>query len=109
MSSQLWYAGRKLRIAGKFITNFFSRTILAINCGYEWRGIHDYIFFRVRYEQSTVATYYGISKLFIIHVRFYLFFRFTDKVRRTKTENFDVAKYCGKSHVYIFFRVKLFG
>ena len=32
-----------------------------------------YIFW-VRFEQSTVATYGGISKLFIIHIRFYLFF-----------------------------------
>ena len=45
--------------------------------------IHEYIFFCVRYDQSTVATYCGMSKLFIIHIRFYLFFRFTDAVRGT--------------------------
>ena len=65
--------------------------------------IHDYIFFRVRFEQSTVATYCRISKQFIIHIRFYLFFRFTDEVRGTKTENCDVDTYGGKIHVYIFF------
>ena len=32
--------------------------------------IHDYIFVAVRYEQSTVATYCGIYQLFIIHIRF---------------------------------------
>ena len=73
------------------------------------RKIHVYIFFRVRFEQSTVARYCGIYKIFIIHIRFYLFFRFTDEVRGTKTENCDVATYGGKIHVYIFYRVRLFG
>ena len=59
--------------------------------------------FCVRYEKSTVATYCGISELFIIHIRLYLFFCFTDKVRGMKTENFDVATYGGKIHVYILF------
>ena len=71
--------------------------------------IHIYIFFRVHFEQSTVATYGGISKLFIIHIRFYLFFCFTDKVRRTKTEHSDVATYGGRIHIHIYSRVQLFG
>ena len=71
--------------------------------------IHVYIYFLVRFEQSTVATYGGISKLFIIHIRFYLFFCFTDKVRGMKTKHSDVATYGGRIHVYIFFRVRLFG
>ena len=58
--------------------------------------IHDYIFFRVRFEQSTVATYGGISKLFIVHVRIYHFFRFNLKVHGTKTEHSDVATYGGR-------------
>ena len=58
--------------------------------------IYDYIFFRVHYEQSTVDTYCGIYKLFISHIRFYLFFCFTDEVRGTKTENCDVATYGGR-------------
>ena len=36
--------------------------------------IHVYIYSQVRFKQSTVATYGGISKVFIIHIRFYLFF-----------------------------------
>ena len=67
--------------------HIFLHMIWAINCGYVWREIHDYIFFRKQYEQSTVATYCGISNLFIIHIQIYLFFRFTDKVRGAKTEN----------------------
>ena len=65
--------------------------------------IHDYICFCIQFEQSTVATYCGISELFIIHIRLYLFFCFTDKVRGMKTENCDVATYGGKMHVYILF------
>ena len=71
--------------------------------------IHVYIFIRVRFEQSTVATYGGISKLFIIHIRFYLFFCFSDEVRGTKAEHSDVATYVGRIHVYIFLRVHIFG
>ena len=71
--------------------------------------IHDYIFFRVRYEQSTVATYCGIYQLFIIHICFYLFSRFTDEVRGTKTENCDVATYGGRIHFLHIFRVRIFG
>ena len=56
-----------------------------------------------------MAMYGGTSKLFIIHIRFYLFFCFTDKVRWTKTEHSDVDTYGGIIHVYIFFRVRLFG
>ena len=66
--------------------------------------IHVYIYFQVWFEQWTVATYGGISKLFIVHIRFYLFFRFTDKVRGTKTEHSDVATYGRIIHVYIFSR-----
>ena len=71
--------------------------------------IHVYIFFRVRFDQSTVATYDGILELFIIHIRFYLFFCFTEKVLGTKTEHSDEATYGGRIHVYIFFRVRIFG
>ena len=71
--------------------------------------IHVYIYFRVRFDQSTVAAYGGISKLFIIHIPFYLFFHFTEKLCGTKTEKYDVATYGGIIHVYIFFRVRLFG
>ena len=39
-----------------------------------------------------------------MHIRFYLFFCFTDKVRGTKTEHSDVAAYGGRIHVYIFLR-----
>ena len=70
--------------------------------------IHVYIFIWVLLEQSTVATYGGISKLFTIHIRIYLFFRFTEKVRGTKTEHSDVATYGGRIHVYIYLRVRLF-
>ena len=59
--------------------------------------------FGVRFEQSTVATYDRISKLFIIRIRFYLFFRFTVKVCGMKTEHSDVATYDGRIHVYIYF------
>ena len=55
-------------------------------------------------EQSTVATYGGKFKLYIIQIRFYLFFRFTEKVRGTKTEKYDVDTYCGRIHVNIFSR-----
>ena len=67
------------------------------------KRIHVYIFFWVCFEHSTVAAYGGTSKLFIIHIRFYLLFCFTDKVRGTKTEHSDVATYGGIIHVYIFF------
>ena len=62
--------------------------------------IHVNIYYRVRFEQSTVATYGGISKLCTIHIRFYLLFCFTEKVRGTKTEQYDVATYGGRIHVY---------
>ena len=64
--------------------------------------IHFYLYFRVQFEQSTVATYGGILKLFIIHISFYLFLSFSDKVRGTKTEHSDEATYGGRIHVYIF-------
>ena len=48
-----------------------------------------------------MATYSGISKLYIIQIHIYLFFRFTDKVRGTKTEQSDVATYGGRSHLYL--------
>ena len=70
------------------------------------RRIHVYIYIWVRFEQSTVATYGSISKLFITHISFYLFFHFTDKVRGTKTEHSDVATYGGRIHVYIYSRVR---
>ena len=49
-----------------------------------------------------MATYGGVSKLFIIYIRFYLFFCFTDELRGTKYEHFDVATYGGRIHFYIF-------
>ena len=65
--------------------------------------IRVYLFFRVRFEQSAVATYGSISKLFIIYMRIYLFFRFTDKVRGTLNEQSDVSKYGNRIYVYILF------
>ena len=47
--------------------------------------------------------YGGISKLYIIRIRIYLFFCFTDKVCGTKTEQSDVATYGGRIDVYIFY------
>ena len=41
--------------------------------------------------------------IYIIQIRIYLFFCFTDKVRGTKTQQSDVATYGGRIHVYIFF------
>ena len=38
-----------------------------------------------------MATYGRIYKLFIIHIRFYLLFFFTDEVRGTKTEHSDLS------------------
>ena len=66
--------GRKqvwLRMAGKFMTTYFfaddfSNQLWLCMAG---KFVTTY-FFRVRFEQSTVATYCGISKLFIIHIRF---------------------------------------
>ena len=63
------------------------------------RRIHVNIYSRVKFDQSSVATYSGISKLFIIQIRFYLFFSFTDKVCGMKTEHSDVATYGGRIHV----------
>ena len=57
---------------------------------------------RAKNEHSNVAMYGGISKMYIIHIRIYLFFRFTVKVRGTNTEHSDVATYAGRIHVYIF-------
>ena len=56
-----------------------------------------------------MATYGRIYKLYIIQIRIYLFFCFTDKVREKKTEKSDMATYGGRIHVYIFSRVELFG
>ena len=53
-----------------------------------------------------MATYVGISKLYITQIRFYLFFRFTNKVHGKKTEKSDVTTYGGIIHVYIFLRVR---
>ena len=50
-----------------------------------------------------MATYGGISKKYIIQIRFYLFFCFTDKVRGTKNEQSDVDTYGRIIHVYINF------
>ena len=60
-------------------------------------------------DQTTVATYGGISKLYTIQISIYLFFLFTDKVRGKKTEQPGVTTYGRRIHVYIFLRVQLFG
>ena len=60
------------------------------------------IYSRVRFDQSTVATYDGILKLYIIYIRFYLLFCFTDKVLGTKTEQSDVATYGKIIHVHTY-------
>ena len=57
-------------------------------------------------EHSYVDTYGGISKINIIHIRIYLFFRFTEKVRGKKTEHSNVATYVGRIHVYIYSRLR---
>ena len=50
--------------------------------------------------------YGGISKIYIIQILIYLYFRFTDKVRGTKYKHSDVATYGGRIHVYIFIWVR---
>ena len=45
--------------------------------------------------------YGGISKLYIIQILIYIFFRFNDKVLKMKTEQYDVATYGGISKLYI--------
>ena len=70
--------------------------------------IHVYIYIWVRFEQSTVATYGGISKLYIIQILIYLFFCFPENLSGTKTGQYDVATYGGRIHVYIHLQVQLF-
>ena len=48
-----------------------------------------------------MATYGGISKLYILQISIYLFFCFAYKVCRTKTEQSDVATYGRISKLYI--------
>ena len=55
-----------------------------------------------------MGTYGGICKLYIIQIRIYLFFRFTDKVHGTKTEQYDVATYGEIIHVNIYSRVQFY-
>ena len=62
--------------------------------------IHVNIYSRVRFKQSTVATYGGVSKLYTIQISFYLLFCFTEKVRGTKTEQSYVTMYVRRIHVY---------
>ena len=57
-------------------------------------------------ENPDVATYGGLSNIYIIQIRIYLFFRFTLKVRGTKYEHSDVATYGGRIHVHIFIQVR---
>ena len=71
--------------------------------------IHVYILFRVCLDHSTVAMYGGTSKLYIMLIRIYILFCFTDKVRGEKTNQSDVATYGGIIHVYIFLWVQIFG
>ena len=52
-------------------------------------------------EQSDVAMYVGISKIYIMKIRIYLFFCFTDNVGEAKNEQSDVATYGGISKLYI--------
>ena len=64
----------------------------------------NYIYiFPIQFEQSTVAMYGGISKIYIIYIGFYLFFILNEKVRGTKTEKSDVATYGVIIHVSIYF------
>ena len=50
---------------------------------------HDFenFWWRTKNEQCTVATYGGVSKLYITQIRIYLFFPFTEKVRGEKLNN----------------------
>ena len=49
-----------------------------------------------------MAKYGGVSKLHTIQIRFYLLFRFTDKVRGIINEQSDVAMYVGRIRVYTY-------
>ena len=64
--------------------------------------IHVNIYSRVQCEQPAVAKYGGISKLHTIQIRFYLLFRFTDKVHGTIIEQSDVDTYVGRIRVYTY-------
>ena len=48
-----------------------------------------------------MATYSGISKLYITQIHIYLFFRFTEKIRGTKTGKSVLATFGGVSKLYI--------
>ena len=69
------------RFTDKVLGTKTEQSDVAMYCG----RIHVNIYSWVRFEQSTVATYGGMSKLYIIYIRFYLLFRFADKLRGTKT------------------------
>ena len=56
---------------------------------------------KYKIEHSTLAKYGGISKVYSIHIRIYLFFCFNEKVRGTKTEQSDGATYGGIYKLYI--------
>ena len=66
------------------------------------RRMHINIYSPIRFEQSTVATCGGVSKLYTIEIRFCLLFCFTDKIRGTKTEQSGVATHGGRIHVYTY-------
>ena len=53
-----------------------------------------------------MATYGGIFKLYIIQIHIYLLFRFTEKIRGTKTEQSDVTTYGRIIRVYIYIRLR---
>ena len=50
-------------------------------------------------EQSSVATYGEIYNVYIIQIRIYVLFCFTDKVCWSKTEQSDVAIYGRRIYV----------
>ena len=88
------YAGQKLNnlmwlsMAGEFMFIYFFGYALSSQLWLHMAGYRKYL-----------------SSIYV----FYLLFCFTEKVHGTKTEHYDVANYGGRIHVYIFFRVRLFG
>ena len=115
------YAGRKLNnlmwlhmsgylnyISYKyvFISSFFRLQSTrdknwTIWCGYVWwENSCQYIFLGIVLAFNCGYVYCMILKLYIIYIRFYLLFCFTDKVRGMKTEHTDVSTYVGRIQVH---------